>query len=272
MPPDGRDACFMVAVYGVNVDIDVRHRCSTLSCKTPELGDEVRWTMPPGAAVRNDGSAAAVRVSITCNGHDFTTTADGETIHRSPSVPAALHALDGAVRSGVALAAPGLVFVHAGSVAVDGRAIVLPGRSFAGKTSLVAALLGKGADYLSDEYAVLDANGGVHPYARRLSIREPAGRREVAAVELGGATADGPLPVAVVAALHYRPGATWAVHGTSAASGAEALISNAVAARTRPVEVLRAATAAARTATHLEGERGDAAAAADSLLSLLASI
>jgi hypothetical protein len=43
--------------------------------------------------------------------------------------------------------------------------MVLPGKSFAGKTTLVAALVRAGAEYWSDEYAVLDANGDVHPYA-----------------------------------------------------------------------------------------------------------
>jgi hypothetical protein len=36
---------------------------------------------------------------------------------------------------------------------------VLPGRSFAGKTTLVAALVQVGAEYWSDEYPVLDAEG-----------------------------------------------------------------------------------------------------------------
>ena len=64
------------------------------------------------------------------------------------------------------------MFVHAGVVAVDGRALLLPGGSFTGKTTLVAALLRAGAQYGSDEYAVLDEAGLVLPaYPRPLSIR-----------------------------------------------------------------------------------------------------
>jgi hypothetical protein len=69
------------------------------------------------------------------------------------------------------------VFVHAGCVVVDGRAILMPGRSMSGKTSLTAALIRAGASYWSDEYAVLDSRGSVRPYPRRLAIRPYDGGR-----------------------------------------------------------------------------------------------
>src|ERR687894_479249 len=49
-------------------------------------------------------------------------------------------------------------------VARGGRALVRPGPSLSGKTTLVAALVRSGAAYLSDEFAVLDPEGRVHPY------------------------------------------------------------------------------------------------------------
>src|SRR4051794_11798184 len=55
------------------------------------------------------------------------------------------------------------MFVHAGVVSWRGRAIVLPGRSLSGKTTLVIELLKAGADYYSDEFAVFDAHGLIHP-------------------------------------------------------------------------------------------------------------
>ena len=64
------------------------------------------------------------------------------------------------------------LMMHAGVVAWKGKAIVLPGTSHAGKTTLVTALVEAGATYYSDEYAVLDAKGHVSPYARRLSLRD----------------------------------------------------------------------------------------------------
>jgi hypothetical protein len=58
------------------------------------------------------------------------------------------------------------IFVHAGVVAWRGQAIVIPGATQSGKTSLVAALVRAGAEYFSDEYAVFDARGRVHPLPR----------------------------------------------------------------------------------------------------------
>ena len=48
------------------------------------------------------------------------------------------------------------LFVHAGVVGWRGRAIVIPGSSYSGKSTLIAALVGAGAVYYSDEYAVFD--------------------------------------------------------------------------------------------------------------------
>jgi hypothetical protein len=58
-----------------------------------------------------------------------------------------------------------------------GRAVILPGRSMSGKTSLVAALVKAGATYFSDEYAVLDKLGMVHPYIKTLSLRTDSMQR-----------------------------------------------------------------------------------------------
>src|SRR5438105_13158500 len=77
----------------------------------------------------------------------------------------------------VAEYAPRRIFVHAGVVEWKGRAIVIPGVSFSGKSTLVAELLRAGASYYSDEYAVIDERGRVHPYARDLRIRDAASGR-----------------------------------------------------------------------------------------------
>ena len=101
------------------------------------------------------------------------------------------------------------VFLHAGVVGWGGRALLLPGRSFAGKSTLVEALVRAGAIYYSDEYAVLDLQGRLHPFARPLALRE-AGEwkgRPVPVEMLGGRVGTGSLEVAAVVATHYRAGA-----------------------------------------------------------------
>ncbi len=81
--------------------------------------------------------------------------------------------------------------MHAGVVGWRGRAILIPGRSGTGKTSLVAALVEQGAVYYSDDYAPIDADGRVRSYARAPSVRRPASstRSRRAAGERAGAAA-----------------------------------------------------------------------------------
>jgi len=59
-------------------------------------------------------------------------------------------------------------FVHTGVVSFCGHGIMLPGYSFAGKTTIVAEFVRVGALYYSDEYAVLDRDRFAHPYPRPL--------------------------------------------------------------------------------------------------------
>lgn len=180
--------------------------------------------------------------------------------------------LEAEIRAHVALTAPAHVFVHAGVVAVGDRALVIPGHSFSGKTTLVAELVRAGATYLSDEFAVLDEDGLVHPYAKPLSVRDGLGpeQRDVPASELGGATAETGIPVALIAITSYLAGAEWAPSRRPATEGALALLSHAVPARSRPAATLAATARAAEHAEVVRGARGDAAVTARALLELLA--
>lgn len=64
------------------------------------------------------------------------------------------------------------LLVHAGVVARDGEAILLPAASGSGKTTLVAGLVGAGFDYLSDEVAAIDPTTlEVAPFPLSLSIK-----------------------------------------------------------------------------------------------------
>src|SRR5207237_2668254 len=75
------------------------------------------------------------------------------------------------LRLTVAEFAKSRVFIHAGVVGWKGKAIVIPGKSFHGKTTLTAELVKRGALYYSDEYAVLSEEGMVYPFPKTLSMR-----------------------------------------------------------------------------------------------------
>ena len=176
---------------------------------------------------------------------------------RTTSREALFEAFETGVRLGVASAARRHVFVHAGVVGWRGRAIVLPGRSGSGKTTLVAELLRAGATYYSDEFAVIDEKGRVHPFAKPLSIREGAQTRREPAEALG-AVGTGPLPIGLIAFSTYRCAARWRPVALSPGRGLLALIPHTVPVRRRPQASLAALQKAVEGARVVEARRGEA--------------
>jgi hypothetical protein len=153
-------------------------------------------------------------------------------------------------------------FVHAGVVGWNGRAIVIPGRSHSGKSSLVTALVKAGATYYSDEFAVLDGQGRVHPYPVPLRIRPDSSGDSDAkwrVEELGGMTGDRPLPVGLVLVTRYVSGSRFRPRSVSAGRAVLALLANTLPARRRPERVLDVLSRVASQAFVLRGPRGEAA-------------
>jgi hypothetical protein len=115
---------------------------------------------------------------------------------------------DGLVRILVAEFTKEVVIVHAGVVGWHGKAIVVPGDSFFGKTTLIAEFIRSGAEYYSDEYAVFDERGMVHPFERPLAMRS-AGPKVVETstdiAEIGGRVGRDPIPVGVLLFTKYIP-------------------------------------------------------------------
>jgi hypothetical protein len=179
--------------------------------------------------------------------------------------------LESQMRAYIALNAPDLVFVHAGVVAVGDRLMVLPGLSFAGKTTMVAALVRGGAVYYSDEYAPIDENGLVHPYARPLSVRnDDLSHNHTHVNTLGGVAGEEPLRISQIIATSYRPDAEWRPRRLTAGESVLALLSHTVPARSRPEQVMRHLTRAVDGAVAIESPRGDSDALAPLLLEQLA--
>jgi hypothetical protein len=115
---------------------------------------------------------------------------------------------DSLVRILVADHSPHMVFVHAGVVGWHGKAIVLPGDSFFGKTTLVHELARAGAHYYSDEYAVIDESGLVHPFARPLTMRgkgNDVSETPTQIEDIGGVAGIDPIPVGCVLFTKFEP-------------------------------------------------------------------
>jgi hypothetical protein len=191
-----------------------------------------------------------------------------ERLLRTADLDEALRVLEDDLRLQVAERARGRLFVHAGVVGWQGRAILIPGRSHAGKTTLVAALVRAGATYYSDEYAVLDMQGRAHPFPCPLSLRsgpeERVERRRAA--ELGGREGRAPLPVGLVVVTRYREGARWQPRPLTPGQATMELLANTVAARRRAavaLSLLQQVTAGAR---RIKSSRPEAEAVVPAIL------
>jgi hypothetical protein len=152
------------------------------------------------------------------------------------------------------------VFVHAGVVGWKGRAIVIPGRSYSGKSTLVAELVRAGASYYSDEYAVFDARGRVHPFSKPLELREEGEYKQskVEVKALGGHTGTKPLTVGLVLMTQYRNGAHWRPRKLTAGKAVLEMLFNTVSARRNPERALATLGRVTATADVWKGVRGQA--------------
>jgi hypothetical protein len=246
-------------------------RLSVLTSDTEAL-DMVLGILPPGwEECSAEGIEPRFAVLRELAG-TYTLSRDGDALHQGVELDLIVGLLDTQLRSELSRRAPDRVFVHAGAVAQGGRVALLPGGSFAGKTTLTAALVRLGAVYYSDEFAVLDDDGLVHPYPRGLSLRDNGRmqRADTPVERLGGVAGSEPLPVGLVVLTEYRPGGEWSPTRLSPGRGALALLPHTMPARARPGPSLHAlARAMSRDPVILQSDRGEADEVAPLILAQL---
>src|SRR5712692_4675918 len=193
-------------------------------------------------------------------------------VARARNFDEVLDAFESHVQLTVAEHAPRRIFVHAGVVGWKDRAILIPGLSQSGKTTLVDQLIRAGATYYSDEYAVLDERGRVHPYARPLGIRSPDSTRarKVRAEEIGAHVGSKPLRVGLVVSTKFKDGARWRPRTLTRGKGVLELMANTVSARSQPELALTVLPKALEVAQILKGVRGEATEIVESILERVA--
>lgn len=159
-------------------------------------------------------------------------------------------------------------FIHAGVVRWRDETILLPGRSHAGKTTLTAALVQAGADYISDDLAVIGPDATVQLLSQPIRLRaDVASRFDLsAACRQSGLLATDHAPIAGIVFLQYCAGQTLQLHALSKGETTQHLMANSMNARHQPQLVMQYCAAAAQRAWCAQGVRGDAARAADYIL------
>lgn len=181
-------------------------------------------------------------------------------IAQAHDIDAILEIWESDLHGQIAAQASERLFVHAGVAVWNGMAVVIPGRSFSGKSTLTAALVQAGALYFSDEYAVFDAQGRVYPYAKTLSLRDEfgnsSGRHPVEA--LGGMAGTEPLRVGLVLSCRYEVDAHWRPRSLSSGRALMAMLDNTVQVRPQPQTALATLHNAVTDAQAFTGKRGEA--------------
>jgi hypothetical protein len=203
-------------------------------------------------------------------GGSFRMEQNGEYVTWGRSRRKFLKFFDSMIRVAVGEHAVDRVFLHSGVVGWKGKAILIPADSFKGKSTLVTELVRQGASYLSDEFAVLDENGLVYPFARDISRRsEQYVPFELTVKDLGGTVETVPRPVGFVLLTEYRARAVWRPKILSPGNGLMKILPFALSLNSRPEFSLKVLHNVSTRAIIASGTRGSAELFARTLLNFV---
>jgi hypothetical protein len=192
-------------------------------------------------------------------GGTFQLVQNGERIASGRSRKKFFKFFDSVIRVSIAELAPARVFLHAGVVGWKGKAIILPADSFKGKSTLVLELVQNGAEYYSDDFAIIDEFGLVHPFARPIGLRTPGYQPyELSVEDLGARSGHQPIPPGLVLFTEYVPNKKFSPTIISPGQGILEMIPFALTLRHRPELSMKALNNVARRAIIASGPRGTA--------------
>jgi hypothetical protein len=165
---------------------------------------------------------------------------------------------------------PDFVAVHSGVVVYDDVAILLPGQSQSGKSTLVRELIARGAEYSSDEFAMIDRCGRIHPWPRALMVRDADSvQHPIPARDLGANVRSVPARAGLILFLRYDRDARFQVSPVNQSGALLGLLRNTPHTLADSPRILQPLTSVVTAAVAHEGVRGDAAQAADGLERML---
>jgi hypothetical protein len=242
-----------------------------IECSSPEHRDLLnRYVFPPLARSRFVSEQPDIEVQVWDHSGGTKVSLNGELIALVDSpidaTLAAVKALDNAVVRRL----KNYRAIHAGAVLLGDRALILPGLTHAGKSSLTAELLRHGASCFSDEYALIDKNGKVHLYPRPLLLRHGSPRQSIVLPEeLNAKFAAYPASVGWIVAVDYIAGDQWGVRLLPQSEAVLLLLRNTPHEMAQSPELVDFFHHAVASAVCYEGRRGDAEEAIGHILDLV---
>lgn len=228
-----------------------------------EIGEALRGLRNPN--YHPEENEASTTYSLRSNDNSIAIY-KGSELDGSATLESLALVMERKIQLEVATHAPEAVFVHSGVVRVGDQAIIFPGRTYTGKSTLTNALCKAGAKYYSDEYAVVDSTGNVRPWPRPITLRKETGPQQIPAAQLNWRPEFGPIPVGLVLVSRYCEGSQWEPQTLSPGQAMLSLLENTVTARTQPQRAMEYLTRLLNNAHSLRSDRGDADETAQNVL------
>jgi hypothetical protein len=253
---------FEVRVFGCNIQV-------ATACLEAHTILE-RYTFPSFPRVANAVGQPDISILVVRVANHLKLLADGVVVasaYRAISlVPDLIRVVDEVVVQRLTT----LRAVHAGAILWGERVLLLPGSTHAGKSSLVAELLRRGATYFSDEYALIDSEGFVHPYPRPLLLRNGSPEQvPILPNECNASVGPDPAPVGWILSLQYLPRCTWSVAAITQSEALLTLLSNTPHILAESPDMVRVFERAVTGSLCYVGCRNEASDAVDQLLRLI---
>jgi len=237
----------------------------------PEVSDAFeRYILPPLPRESVPQPSHNMHLRVDRVDGSFRLAVDGVRVFSTPDTAELVLGVLKVIDETVVYRLQSLKAVHAGAVVLENRAVLIPGSTHAGKSSIVAELLRRGATLLSDEYALIDEAGRVHSYPRPMLLRDSRMQQSpVLPSELGSTYAKGPVPVGWIMALEYRPSSDWSIQQVPQSEALMILLRNTPHAMAESPEMVDFFLKAVSAAKCFTGYRGDAVQGADQILHLI---
>jgi hypothetical protein len=244
-----------------------------ISTTNDSLCSELESRLPPKRN-RYDGTEHDTCFHLECTNEasDFLLYQNDRLLSAPGALADVLEHFESAVGLWVAEHTPDYVFVHAGCVVFNDKAIVIPGKSYSGKTTLVKAFLDAGAIYYSDEFSVIDKEGLVHPYPRNIALRDQGQNWcRIVPDSIGAKVGHAPLPVGLVLQTKYNGASVWCPEKMGPGQILLSLLENTVSAQAQPNQALQVLSKVAAQADGFSSKRSEAAELVSQLVNAFAS-